>query len=111
MRDKLSMEGFQVSVTFRAVDLARLIAKIAYGYGLITFGPSLIDKAYVRPAILNQIDEVGRWVGRIGQQPPPKTTNIHELNASVENGEVYVRVRLFANYQTPEYTVVVGRAP
>jgi len=111
VRDKLNINGFTVTVTFNGVDLARFIAKIAYGFAIRSFGPSIIDDAYVRPAILNQIDNVGRWVGCVGQQPPPKTSNLHEIKLSVRNGDIYVYVRLFAKYKTPEYLVITGRAP
>jgi len=111
IRNKLDMDGFTVTVTFKGVDLARLIAKIAYGFAIRAFGPDIIDTAYVRSAILNQIDDVGRWVGCVSQQPPPRTSNIHEMKLSVTNGDIYVCVRLFGNYETPEYLVVAGRAP
>lgn len=111
IRDKLNVDGFTVTVTFKAVDLARLIAKIAYGFAIRTFGSGIIDTSYVRPAILNQIDDVGRWVGCVNPHPPPKTSNLHEMKVSVINGEIYVYVRLFANYETPEYLVITGRGP
>lgn len=111
IRDKLNVDGFTVTVTFKGVDLARLIAKIAYGFAIRTFGPSIIDTSYVRPAILGQIDDVGRWVGCVSQHPPPKTSNLHEIKLSVTNDDIYVYVRLFANYETPEYLVITGRSP
>lgn len=111
IRDKLNIDGFTVTVNFKAVDLARLIAKIAYGFAVRTFGSGIIDTSYVRPAILDQKKDVGRWVGCVSLKPPPKTSNLHELKVSVINGDIYVYVRLFANYETPEYLVITGRAP
>ena len=111
IRDKLNVDGFTVTVTFKAVDLARLIAKIAYGFAVRTFGSGIIDASYVRPAILGQMDDVGRWVGCVSLYPPPRTNNLHEMKLSVRNGDIYVYVRLFANYETPEYLVITGRSP
>ena len=111
VQEALRIDGFTVTVSFKAVDFARLIAKIAYGYAIINFGPALIDTAYVRQTILKQVDDVGRWVGCIGNQPPPRSNNIHELRALTVDGDIHVYVRLFANYETPEYCTVVGRLP
>ena len=113
IRDRLNIDGFTVTITHKGLDLARLIAKIAYGFAIRTFGPGIIDTAYVRPAILNlnQINDVGRWVGCVTQPPPSKMSNLHEMKLSVTNGDIYVYVRLFANYGTPEYLVITGLSP
>ena len=111
IRSSLNIDKFKVTVAFKPVYFARLLAKIAYGFSIITFGPSVIDTSYVRQAIINPTDDLGQWVGCVSEYPPEKTNNVHELKLSIKNDDIYVTVRLFANYQTPEYLVITGRSP
>jgi hypothetical protein len=102
--DKIS-----IPVKFTPVDFARLIAKIAYGYTVAKLGMDLIKDVYVIPAILGISDDIGRWVGcSLEWKLPPQNDDLHCVEYSVLNDEIYVRVRLFAHFDTPEYFVVVG---
>jgi hypothetical protein len=106
-----NIDSFSLPVVHKGLDLARLLAKIAYTFAIARFGRSIIDDAYVRHAILGEVEDVGRWVGCIGEQPLAKTQYQHYLKPSIVNGDIHVHIRLFANLQTPEYLVIVGPAP
>lgn len=113
---ELNADSLTYTVTYRGFkggfSFARLLAKIAYGLAVARFGVNIIDTAYVLPAILGKSDDVGKWVGTEGESPGI-TDHLHEARISVENSDIYVRIRLFACLPgaCPEYLVVVGPVP
>jgi hypothetical protein len=112
LRD-LKIDAFTSTVTFKGTYLARLIAKVGYGFAVKAYGVAMIDNAYVRSSILGHKDDVGMWVGCMTDElPPPASTNTHEIKIREDpKGNVHALVRLFASYRTPEYLVVVGKKP
>ena len=102
-------ESLAVTVTYRPVDFARLLAKIAYGFAVAAYDLSVIEEAYVLPAILGKSDDVGFWVGCASDKPLAPGNDLHEIRLSVINHEIRGHVRLFAEFNAPEYIVVVGR--
>ena len=109
----LNIDGFTSTVTFKGTIFERLIAKIGYGFAVKGYGAGMIDNAYVRSTILGHTDDVGKWVGCMTDEPPPPASkNTHEIRIGEDSkGNVHALVRLFANYRTPEYLVVVGKKP
>jgi hypothetical protein len=112
LRD-LNIDGFTSTVTFKGTYLARLIAKVGYGFGVKSYGAGLIDNSYVRSTILGHTDDAGMWVGCTTNEPPPSASeNTHVVRVVEDSkGNVHALVRLFANYRTPEYLVVIGKKP
>jgi hypothetical protein len=112
LRD-LDMDGFTSTVTFKGTYLARLIAKVGYGFGVKSYGAGMIDNSYVRSTILGHTDDVGMWVGCMTDEPPPPASeNTHVVRIGEDSkGNVHALVRLFANYRTPEYLVIIGKKP
>ena len=111
LRD-LNIDGFTSKVTFKGTYLERLIAKIGYGFAVKGYGAGIVNNAYVRSTILGHKDDVGMWVGCMTDVPPPASNNTHEIKIGEDSeGNVRALVRLFANYRTPEYCVVVGKKP
>jgi hypothetical protein len=89
---------------------AQMLAKIAYACTVRVFGLDNIREAYVLGAILDTTDDVGMWVG-CDDREYLRTNGEQAIGYSLEgeNGEVWVRIRLFSFIDTPEYLVVVGR--
>jgi hypothetical protein len=111
-RTKYNVESISVTTELRA-SFARVLAKIAYGMAVFQYGLDTIEEAYVLPCILDKKQDVGQWVGceEPHKSPDllPREQFFHRLNLLIKGSEVGVRIRLFANYQTPEYLVIVGR--
>lgn len=109
--EELNADSIALTVTYTGHDFGRLLAKIAYGFAIREFGVRIIDHAYVLSAIPGDSKDIGKWVGCVGRQQD-ETDNLHEIMLSVKNGDIYAYIRLFAKYPvSPEYLVVVGRAP
>ena len=101
---------FKISKPLRfATALAKLVAKIAYGYAVAQFGLAGIQQAFVIPAILGTQDDIGMWVGCDGQRIMGTTFNLWHTRLDVSQGIILGRVKLFAKADGTEYQVVVGR--
>ncbi len=108
--------SLRMQVPIRAYALARLLAKIAYGYAIYTYGVDNLVDVNVLPGILEQREDLAWWVGGSryavfesdGLQVPP---GVHQIGSAVVNGQVFVVIRLFARLdpRAPEYMVVIGR--
>ncbi len=70
---------------------------------------SQIQEGYVLPAILNKEDDIGCWVGGVKGEELVSVNHLHHVGLNLLDGDILVRVRLFAQYNAPEYLVVVGR--
>jgi hypothetical protein len=109
---KLSAQSISTSAGFDPVDaFARLLAKIAYGCAVAATGCDLsrFDDVYVLPMILGRSDDIGRWVGGSNDDQPAAKADLHKVKFFIIDGEFRVHVRLFAQFNAPEYVVVVGR--
>ncbi len=104
-----SAEAIESRGQFEPVAFALMLAKIAYGWCVATYGLDAIANARVLPAILGQRDDVGRWVGNPSKTMLDSENGLHVLECGVyPNGQLAARVRLFADFQAPEYFVIVG---
>jgi hypothetical protein len=106
---RLGAKRMQITTTFKGHAFPRLIAKIAYAFVVADVGLPGIDSAYVLPAILGETDDIGRWFGCDGTEYITDPRYLHGVAMQVVNGDAIVRVRLFVNFNTPEYIVAVGR--
>jgi hypothetical protein len=104
---RLGAKKMQWTTTFLGNSFERLIAKIAYAFVVADVGLEGIEAAYVMPAILGEVDDIGHWIGCDGMEYDPRF--LHGVVMQVVDRDVIVRVRLFVNSHTPEYVVVVGR--
>lgn len=104
---KFSFHGFKNGFSF-----ARLLAKMAYGFAVDQYGVDIIDQAYILPSIMGQVNDVGKWVGCIGDSQPIFNRN-HYFMGSIQNGDIYVIIKLFACFpgNSPDYLVIVAPAP
>lgn len=111
-KTKHNVESLSVTGYLRT-SFARVLAKIAYGMVVFQYGLDMIEEAYVLPCILGRKYDVGQWVGcEDPHKSPallPREQFFHRIDILTKKSEVGARIRLFANYQTPEYLVIVGR--
>ena len=111
MQTKYNIQDLSVTVNLRT-SFARVLAKIAYGMAVFQYGLDMIEEAYVLPCILGKKDDVGQWVGcEEAYKSPrlfPRERFLHRIELFMKRNEVWARIRLIANYQTPEYLVIVG---
>src|SRR3970282_1929109 len=63
LRQKYGGEYLGVRLVYQPVQFARAVAKIAYGFTVLTFGLEHIAERYVLPALLGETSDIGRWVG------------------------------------------------
>jgi hypothetical protein len=108
---KLSAQSIAFTAKFEPVGaFARMLAKIAYGCAVIVVGCDLsrLKDVYVLPLILGRADAIGRWVGGTNDQAVA-VSDLHDVKFSIVDGDLLVNVRLFAQFNAPEYVVVVGR--
>lgn len=106
---ELGAKRVQWTTSFLGQSFERLIAKIAYTFLVADVGLDGIEAAYVLPAILGEVDDIGRWVGCDGMEYITDARFLHGVMIQVVDRDVIARVRLFVNSRTPEYVVVVGR--
>jgi len=93
------------------VTFARMIAKIGYAMAYADGSLARLTKRFpVVPAILGETNDIGRWVGSYTDAPPTYTGLLHHLIGREfnERGVFVYEVQLFADSQTPCYTVVLG---
>ena len=111
-KTKYNVESLSLTSDLRT-SFARVLAKIAYGMTVFQYGLDMIEEAYVLPCILGRKDDVGQWVGceEAHKSPDllPREQFFHRIDILTKKSEVGARIRLFANYQTPEYLVIMGR--
>ncbi len=111
-KTKYNVESISLTADLRT-SFARVLAKIVYGMIVFQYGLDMIEEAYVLPCILGKKDDVGQWVGcedphkSLGLLPRERFS--YRIDFLTNKSEVGARIRLFANYQTPEYLVIVGR--
>lgn len=94
---------------YQPICFGRAIAKIAYGLAVLQLGLDAIGEAYVVPAILGNTVDLARWVGCDTTPAILPTTGLHAFQVEVRSGEIHVFVRLFAQFEAPEYHVIVGQ--
>lgn len=111
LRRKYSGDYLGVRLTYQPVKFARTVAKVAYGFTVLSLGLEHIADRYVLPALLGEANNIGRWVGCDGSSPLGPSSGLHAVTLRMEGKEIHVLVRLFAQFGAPEYHVVVGRIP
>lgn len=117
-REKHNIKQFSYSVEHKQNFFETMLAKIAYGFVIACWGTECFEDCFVLPSILRKTDNIGLWVGcdfeekilpKIGIQ---KGKNVLKLGifkpAKSDKQLIIVRLKFFANTETPEYIVVVG---
>jgi len=97
-------------VRFSPEEFARALAKMAYCAAVYTLGVAPLRSSPLRRAILEEDQCIGHWVGAWTGEPNNPATGLHGMQVRASGTDVHVFVRLFAQFGTPEYHVVVGPA-
>lgn len=111
LKEESQIKSITESVTFESNNFAWLIAKIAYGFAVASYGPDIIDTAYVREAILYRSDTIGYWVGCPEKSSSFNKEDRYQVGFSISEGDIHAYVRLFVHQSIPEYLVIVGPKP
>jgi HNH endonuclease len=107
---ELGTDRLSISATFHGYSYPRMIAKIAHCFAIarLTFLRWDLVETYLPSVILRESPEIARWVGCDGAELLRRGPHACRMYVDPD-GEIHVRVRLFSDYETPEYVVVVGR--
>lgn len=111
---KLKADQLHVNFNFHAKELGLMLAKMAYGAAVYVHGVEHFEEVLVLPAILGERDDIWHWVGSDGGVSPgivkkPRPGSYLWSKLWVYEGHTCVRFKLFADANTPEYIIVVGR--
>ncbi len=96
------------TVTFHGNDFERMLAKIGMGFAIGKYGIEAFEKFYVLPAILGELNDIGRWVGTAEDKIHLLKSSTYKINLTEVGNEVICRIKLFPMFDVPEYLVVVG---
>jgi hypothetical protein len=90
------------------IDLARMLAKVSYSFAVGCLGLDIFEEVYVLPTILDG-PNAGHYVGCLQGPLINNQAEGHQVTLVRTPREVTTYIRLFAEMDLPEYTVVVGR--
>ena len=96
-------------LVYQPVEFARLLAKIGYGFAVLQLGLDAVADAYVLPAILGDTSRIHKWVGTSADPPRIGSQGLHGIEIRSVGDEIHAYIRLFAQFEAPEYHVIVGR--
>jgi hypothetical protein len=105
--NQLALEEVGIRLELDIYAFARLLAKIAHGF----VAGAGIDGAIgteLPSAMFAEGEVVGWWVGGAPDITLPED-GLHAVGTSVADGNIHVRIRLFAQLGGPEYLVIAGR--
>jgi hypothetical protein len=113
---KYDVQTINGSLSYKGTTFPRMLAKIAYGFAVGSFGIDAFEQVYVTDSILDKKDDVGMWVGGDDR---PSTKESADLESKQQNAvsmmvgddrDIYFRIRLFAFCpHSPAYRVRVAR--
>lgn len=106
---RLRTKKISVTATWHGNSFERMLAKIGLGSVVAKYGINNLEQIYIRPSILGQKDDIGRWVGTAGDLQLDVGKFFHQIHLSIVNSDIIARIKLFALFNVPEYLVVVGR--
>lgn len=112
------IKQFSYSVSHKQNYFETMLAKIAYGFVIACWGTECFEECFVLPSILRKSDDIGLWVGcdseekilpKIGIQNGKNVLKLGIFKPTKSDKQlIIVRLKFFANTETPEYIVVVG---
>jgi hypothetical protein len=90
------------------IALARLLAKIGYGFAVACLGLEAVGANGCLPSILGVSEDIGEWVGCISDPKLTTEEGVHQAVLRQHDGLWVCHLRLLAGLQLPEYVVVVS---
>jgi hypothetical protein len=107
LRERFGITAYVMSVVDPRA-WAQMMAKIGYCFAVGCVGLDTFEEIYVLPTILNG-KLLGHYLGWLDGLPVNTESQGNLVTMSQAQQELTVHVRLFAQMEFPEYTVVVGR--
>jgi hypothetical protein len=106
----LGADSCEDIVHFKALDLARLIAKIGHCFAVAELGTDAFEETYVTHLIADDAYDWNYWVGGYDRGRDVNARELHELRFLRRGNDLSVIVHLFVPY-IPRYgyEVIVGR--
>jgi hypothetical protein len=105
-----SVDFVGARLNFSPQDFARTIAKIAFTAAVYVLGVAPFSNTPIRRVILGEDPCVGHWVGSWIGEPVNEPKGLHALKIRAAGSDLHVFLRLFAQFNAPEYHVVLGPA-
>lgn len=98
------------------IAFAKMLAKIGYCQAVAQFGLDAFQEVYVLPAILGQLNDIGRWVSssnivmkaEVGIGHQIWSVRFKRVEAATPSELILTHIHLFAHLNSPAYTVIVG---
>jgi hypothetical protein len=95
---------------FSPEDFCRTIAKIAYCGAVSALGVEPFVTSPIKAVILGHDEHIGHWVGCWEQEEINPPDGLHAMRVVCSGVTIHVILRLFAQFEAPEYHVVLGLA-
>jgi hypothetical protein len=107
---RLGADSFEDAVTIKAMDLARLIAKIGHCFAVAELGFNAFEEMYVAHLVSSEAKDWNYWVGGYDRGRDVPAQELHELRLLRRGDDLSVIVHLLVPY-CPRYgyEVIVGR--
>ena len=106
----LGATDFKLTQEYRVVPFAQLLGKIGWAMAAAEGRLNSIDRDQsVIRALLEQPDDIGRWVGTFPEEPARHEGRLHTAAPMHLGGYLVYHIQLFADAGTPRYGVVIGR--
>ena len=99
-----------VRTNFSPEDFARTLAKIAFCGAVYVLGLAPFKQTPIRRVILGTDPSIGHWVGSWQGNPVNESNGLHAIQVRASGSEIHVILRLFAQFEAPEYHVALGSA-
>lgn len=109
---KYDIKSMTTTVNYKAVDAARMFAKIAYCSSLFIYELNDYEEVFVLPAILGKRDDIGCWVESAEDEHEIAAGNFTcMVRCSLDSENVvHGYVKFFGMLAgVPEYHVIIGR--
>lgn len=107
----LGVKSICRDVTYEPHAFASMIGKIALAWSYATKTIELVrDHSGLANAIIGKTNDIGCWVGTSNGELTvyPQLLHLIAEHPDKNTGLLLVYVKLFANYPTPEYCVIIG---
>ncbi len=107
---RYAVEFAGARLNFSPSEFARTLAKIAFTAAVYVLGLAPFTGSPIRRVILGEDLAVSRWVGSWSGKSVNEPKALHAMKVLASGTDIHVVLRLFAQFETPEYLVVLGPA-
>lgn len=109
-QERIGLDFAGERLTFSPELFAKTLAKIALCVGIYVLGLSPFTNSPLRQIILGENHCFGHWIGSWNGEVMNDPKGPFAAKVLATGSEIHVILRLFAQFNTPEYHVVLGEA-